>query len=82
VYRNDSEKVDLLNALCAVVGRQNTAWTLFDYIPTNWTDPSGAVGLPTREASRTLEVCFSPQFLRVLVFKQCFLTVCFERFWC
>ena len=29
---------------------------MFDYIPTDWTDPSGAVGLPTREASRTLEV--------------------------
>ncbi|THH03301.1 hypothetical protein EW145_g6364 [Phellinidium pouzarii] len=38
------------------VGRQNTAWKMFDYIPTNWTDPSGATGLPTREASRTLEV--------------------------
>ncbi|TFK50461.1 hypothetical protein OE88DRAFT_1701200 [Heliocybe sulcata] len=37
------------------VGRQNTAWKIFDYIPTNWTDPSGATGLPTREASRTLE---------------------------
>lgn len=29
---------------------------MFDYIPTDWTDPSGATGLPTREASRTLEV--------------------------
>ncbi|KAH8109465.1 glycosyl hydrolase family 92-domain-containing protein [Phellopilus nigrolimitatus] len=38
-----------------MVGRQNTAWKTFDYIPTNWTDPSGAIGLPTREASRTLE---------------------------
>ncbi|EPQ51223.1 hypothetical protein GLOTRDRAFT_49038 [Gloeophyllum trabeum ATCC 11539] len=37
------------------VGRQNTAWKTFGYIPTNWTDPSGATGLPTREASRTLE---------------------------
>ncbi|KZP26864.1 glycoside hydrolase family 92 protein [Athelia psychrophila] len=37
------------------VGRQNTAWKEFGYIPTNWTDPSGAVGLPTREVSRTLE---------------------------
>ncbi|EKM58949.1 glycoside hydrolase family 92 protein [Phanerochaete carnosa HHB-10118-sp] len=38
-----------------MVGRQNTAWKMFDYIPTNWTDPSGATGLMTREASRTLE---------------------------
>lgn len=30
---------------------------MFDYIPTDWVDPSGATGLPTREASRTLEVC-------------------------
>ncbi|EIN04614.1 hypothetical protein PUNSTDRAFT_116292 [Punctularia strigosozonata HHB-11173 SS5] len=37
------------------VGRQNTAWTTFDYIPTAWVDPSGKTGLPTREASRTLE---------------------------
>ncbi|TCD68504.1 hypothetical protein EIP91_010560 [Steccherinum ochraceum] len=37
------------------VGRQNTAWTMFNYIPTAWVDPSGATGLPTREASRTLE---------------------------
>ncbi|THH32410.1 hypothetical protein EUX98_g1756 [Antrodiella citrinella] len=37
------------------VGRQNTAWTMFDFIPTAWVDPSGATGLPTREASRTLE---------------------------
>ena len=40
----------------SIVGRQNTAWKMFDYIPTDWTDPSGATGLPTREASRTLEV--------------------------
>ncbi|GJE97619.1 glycoside hydrolase family 92 protein [Phanerochaete sordida] len=38
-----------------MVGRQNTAWKMFDYIPTDWVDPSGATGLPTREASRTLE---------------------------
>lgn len=37
------------------VGRQNTAWKMFNYIPTNWVDPSGATGLATREASRTLE---------------------------
>ncbi|KAH8091050.1 glycosyl hydrolase family 92-domain-containing protein [Cristinia sonorae] len=37
------------------VGRQNTAWLEFGYIPTAWADPSGATGLPTREASRTLE---------------------------
>lgn len=45
-----------------VVGRQNTAWKEFGYIPTNWTDPSGATGLPTREASRTEEVGFLPSF--------------------
>ena len=28
---------------------------MFGYIPTDWTDPSGATGLPTREASRTEE---------------------------
>jgi len=37
------------------VGRQNTAWIMFGYIPTDWFDPSGAVGLPTREASRNAE---------------------------
>ncbi|KAH0578989.1 hypothetical protein H2248_003166 [Termitomyces sp. 'cryptogamus'] len=37
------------------VGRQNTAWKMFGYIPTDWVDPSGAVGLPTREASRATE---------------------------
>ncbi|KAH7874906.1 glycosyl hydrolase family 92-domain-containing protein [Lentinula edodes] len=37
------------------VGRQNTAWKTFDYIPTDWVDPSGSVGLPTREASRAYE---------------------------
>ncbi|KIK62755.1 glycoside hydrolase family 92 protein [Collybiopsis luxurians FD-317 M1] len=37
------------------VGRQNTAWIMFDYIPTDWVDPSGDVGLPTREASRCYE---------------------------
>ncbi|KAK0437837.1 glycosyl hydrolase family 92-domain-containing protein [Armillaria borealis] len=37
------------------VGRQNTAWKQFGYIPTDWTDPSGSTGLPTREASRALE---------------------------
>ncbi|KAL5521115.1 hypothetical protein ACEPAG_9037 [Sanghuangporus baumii] len=38
-----------------MVGRQNTAWKTFGYIPTDWTDPSGSIGLPTREASRALE---------------------------
>lgn len=38
-----------------LVGRQNTAWKQFGYIPTDWTDPSGSTGLPTREASRALE---------------------------
>ncbi|KAJ7601123.1 glycosyl hydrolase family 92-domain-containing protein [Mycena floridula] len=37
------------------VGRQNTAWKTFGFIPTDWTDPSGSVGLPTREASRAFE---------------------------
>lgn len=37
------------------VGRQNTAWKTFGYIPTDWVDPSGSTGLPTREASRALE---------------------------
>ncbi|KAJ7182732.1 glycosyl hydrolase family 92-domain-containing protein [Mycena crocata] len=37
------------------VGRQNTAWKQFGYIPTDWVDPSGATGLPTREASRAWE---------------------------
>ncbi|KAJ3766792.1 glycosyl hydrolase family 92-domain-containing protein [Lentinula raphanica] len=37
------------------VGRQNTAWKMFNYIPTDWVDPSGSVGLPTREASRAYE---------------------------
>ncbi|KAJ7705451.1 glycosyl hydrolase family 92-domain-containing protein [Mycena rosella] len=37
------------------VGRQNTAWKTFGYIPTDWVDPSGATGLPTREASRAFE---------------------------
>ncbi|RDB26624.1 hypothetical protein Hypma_005541 [Hypsizygus marmoreus] len=37
------------------VGRQNTAWKTFGYIPTAWTDPSGSTGLPTREASRAYE---------------------------
>ncbi|KAG6890340.1 hypothetical protein C0992_002323 [Termitomyces sp. T32_za158] len=37
------------------VGRQNTAWKMFGYIPTDWVDPSGSVGLPTREASRATE---------------------------
>ncbi|KAF7324703.1 Glycoside hydrolase family 92 protein [Mycena kentingensis (nom. inval.)] len=37
------------------VGRQNTAWKTFGYIPTNWVDPSGSTGLPTREASRAFE---------------------------
>ncbi|KAF9527225.1 glycosyl hydrolase family 92-domain-containing protein [Crepidotus variabilis] len=37
------------------VGRQNTAWKTFGYIPTDWTDPSGSTGLPTREGSRALE---------------------------
>jgi putative alpha-1,2-mannosidase len=38
-----------------IVGRQNTAWKTFGYIPTDWVDPSGSTGLPTREASRALE---------------------------
>ncbi|KAJ7604653.1 glycosyl hydrolase family 92-domain-containing protein [Roridomyces roridus] len=37
------------------VGRQNTAWKTFGYIPTDWVDPSGSTGLPTREASRAWE---------------------------
>ncbi|KAJ7472327.1 glycosyl hydrolase family 92-domain-containing protein [Mycena galericulata] len=37
------------------VGRQNTAWKTFNYIPTDWVDPSGSTGLPTREASRAWE---------------------------
>ncbi|KAK7040737.1 hypothetical protein VNI00_009643 [Paramarasmius palmivorus] len=37
------------------VGRQNTAWKTFGYIPTNWVDPSGSTGLATREASRAYE---------------------------
>ncbi|KAJ8487577.1 hypothetical protein ONZ45_g14281 [Pleurotus djamor] len=37
------------------VGRQNTAWKTFGFIPTNWVDPSGSTGLPTREASRAYE---------------------------
>ncbi|PPQ72207.1 hypothetical protein CVT24_002364 [Panaeolus cyanescens] len=37
------------------VGRQNTAWKTFGYIPTSWVDPSGSTGLPTREASRAYE---------------------------
>ncbi|KAI0082118.1 hypothetical protein K474DRAFT_1741752 [Panus rudis PR-1116 ss-1] len=41
------------------VGRQNTAWKQFGYIPTAWVDPSGATGLATREASRSLEYAFN-----------------------
>ncbi|KAJ6504131.1 glycosyl hydrolase family 92-domain-containing protein [Mycena vitilis] len=37
------------------IGRQNTAWKEFGYIPTDWVDPSGSTGLPTREASRAWE---------------------------
>ncbi|KAJ7176679.1 glycosyl hydrolase family 92-domain-containing protein [Mycena filopes] len=37
------------------IGRQNTAWKTFGYIPTDWVDPSGSTGLPTREASRAWE---------------------------
>ncbi|KAG9221214.1 hypothetical protein CCMSSC00406_0007388 [Pleurotus cornucopiae] len=37
------------------VGRQNTAWKAFGFIPTAWVDPSGSTGLPTREASRAYE---------------------------
>ncbi|EJD44905.1 hypothetical protein AURDEDRAFT_88026 [Auricularia subglabra TFB-10046 SS5] len=37
------------------VGRQNTAWKQFGYIPTDWKDPTGSTGLATREASRALE---------------------------
>ncbi|KIJ39487.1 glycoside hydrolase family 92 protein [Sphaerobolus stellatus SS14] len=36
------------------VGRQNTAWKLFGYIPTDYNDPL-STGLETREASRSLE---------------------------
>jgi hypothetical protein len=42
------------------VGHQNTAWETFGYIPTDWVDPSGSTGLPTREASRAWEVHFYP----------------------
>ncbi|KAJ3572733.1 hypothetical protein NP233_g2897 [Leucocoprinus birnbaumii] len=37
------------------VGRENTGWKTFGYIPTAWVDPSGATGLATREASRAFE---------------------------
>ncbi|ESK91898.1 glycoside hydrolase family 92 protein [Moniliophthora roreri MCA 2997] len=37
------------------VGRQNTAWKTFGFIPTDWVDPSGSTGLATREASRAYE---------------------------
>ncbi|KAF5354327.1 hypothetical protein D9756_007228 [Leucocoprinus leucothites] len=37
------------------VGRENTGWKTFGYIPTDWDDPSGATGLATREASRAFE---------------------------
>ncbi|KXN82944.1 hypothetical protein AN958_02027 [Leucoagaricus sp. SymC.cos] len=37
------------------VGRENTGWKTFGYIPTDWVDPSGATGLATREASRAFE---------------------------
>jgi hypothetical protein len=46
----------LISELALIVGRQNTAWKTFGYIPTDWVDPSGSTGLPTREASRALEV--------------------------
>ncbi|GJJ06552.1 hypothetical protein Clacol_000744 [Clathrus columnatus] len=36
------------------IGRQNTAWKLFGYIPTDYDDPL-STGLETREASRSLE---------------------------
>ncbi|KAF8591001.1 glycoside hydrolase family 92 protein [Ramaria rubella] len=36
------------------IGRQNTAWKLFGYIPTDYDDPD-STGLETREASRSLE---------------------------
>ncbi|KAF5366597.1 hypothetical protein D9758_008976 [Tetrapyrgos nigripes] len=39
----------------STVGRQNTAWKTFGYIPTDWDDPSGSTGLATREASRAYE---------------------------
>ncbi|KAJ6611177.1 glycosyl hydrolase family 92-domain-containing protein [Mycena sp. CBHHK59/15] len=41
------------------IGRQNTAWKQFGYIPTDWVDPSGATGLPTREASRAYEAALA-----------------------
>ncbi|KAJ7170390.1 hypothetical protein C8R43DRAFT_1152947 [Mycena crocata] len=37
------------------IRHQNTAWKQFGYIPTDWVDPSGVTGLPTREASRAWE---------------------------
>ncbi|KAF8880515.1 glycosyl hydrolase family 92-domain-containing protein [Infundibulicybe gibba] len=37
------------------VGRENTGWKTFGYIPTDWVDPSGSTGLATREASRAFE---------------------------
>ncbi|KAJ8082572.1 hypothetical protein PM082_008427 [Marasmius tenuissimus] len=37
------------------VGRQNTAWKMFGYLPTDWVDPTGSTGLATREASRAYE---------------------------
>ena len=56
-----------VTSIFTLVGRQNTAWKMFDYIPTDWVDPSGATGLMTREASRTLEVHSSHPFFRVLL---------------
>lgn len=50
----------LLDITCSLVGRQNTAWKTFGYIPTDWDDPSGSTGLETREASRAFEVCTYP----------------------
>ncbi|KAG5341467.1 hypothetical protein C0989_010224 [Termitomyces sp. Mn162] len=46
---------DLYQALVDTAENTNTAWKMFGYIPTDWVDPSGAVGLPTREASRATE---------------------------
>ncbi|KAJ7721097.1 hypothetical protein B0H14DRAFT_3625084 [Mycena olivaceomarginata] len=38
------------------VGRQNTAWKTFRYIPTGWVNPSGSTGLLMREASWVWEL--------------------------
>ncbi|KAG6916990.1 hypothetical protein DXG01_004334 [Tephrocybe rancida] len=46
---------DLYQALVDTAENTNTGWKTFGYIPTNWVDPTGATGLPTREASRATE---------------------------